>query len=512
MKKKALLGLSLALAVPLLLNGCGSNSAEPESGAATGPEDKKPVSFSIMTNFYNQTPPADDTEFKKKLEQLTNSSLKIQWVSANNYTDKLNVTLASGDLPDMLYINDPFTTVFRNMAAQQAFWDITPYLKDYPNLTKYIDKVAWDATKMADGKNYGIPRPRSVDGDSFFILRKDWLDNLGLAEPKTADELYAVMKAFVEKDPDKNGKNDTVGFSGYFNADSMGGMNLFEYFFHGATGDWKLQKDGTLAFTALLPEEKQALEYMAKMYKEKLLPEDLAALKNSQARDLFTSGKSGIIGDKAGNLPSYLPTLNKIQPGASALPLTSINGYNTMGSGFAGIYAISKKVPEDKLKRILEAVNASMTSEVFLHIKYGLEGVHYKVENGKKVIDAEAKTRDALSDYLQIFNAGPDDENFYKSSLPADKYGNLADTLIKIEENRRSTSVPNYSIGLYSETKQKINAELMKKTQDLKTKIIIGVEPISSWDAYVAKLKTDADLIKMTEEINAAYQKRVSAK
>jgi putative aldouronate transport system substrate-binding protein len=46
----------------------------------------------------------------------------------------------------------------------------------------------------------------------------------------------------------------------------------------------------------------------------------------------------------------------------------------------------------------------------------------------------------------------------------------------------------------------------------MKTKVIMGKEPISTWDDYAAKLKTDPDLIKITAEMNDAYQKRMSAK
>ncbi|GIQ63736.1 hypothetical protein PACILC2_23040 [Paenibacillus cisolokensis] len=44
----------------------------------------------------------------------------------------------------------------------------------------------------------------------------------------------------------------------------------------------------------------------------------------------------------------------------------------------------------------------------------------------------------------------------------------------------------------------------------MKTKVILGKEPIEAWDAFVGQLKKDPDLLKITEEMNAAYQKRNS--
>lgn len=513
MRKKAWVFFGFTLALSSVLSAC--SSSEPAGGstaAQQGAGQEGPVDITVMTNFFAQTPAADNTEFEKKLEQLTNSNLKIQWVSSNNYNDKLNVTLASGDMPDMVYINDPFTKVFRNMTSQGAFWDLTPYIKDYPNLSQYIDKVAWDATKMQDGKNYGVPRPRDVEGETFLILRQDWLDNLGLQVPKTSDELYQVMKAFTEKDPDKNGKNDTTGYGGYFNPDSMGGMSVFDSMFTKASGDWKLQADGTLAYTALLPEQRQALEYAAKLYKEKLLPEDLAALKVSQARDLFKAGKAGIVSEKDGTMANYVNEQRKLDPKATVTALVDINGYNPQGSGFAGLYAIPKKVPEAKMKRILKVMDAGMNKDVFDLIKFGLEGVHYNVKNGEKVIDIDAKNRDAIGDYQQIFIGGPPDPDYFKVAFPKDIFGDMGDKFAQVRKDRNKTTVPNYALGLYSETQLKINAELMKKNQDLKTKIIIGVEPLSAWDDHVAKLKADPNVSKMIEEMNAAYKQRTSGK
>ena len=39
-----------------------------------------------------------------------------------------------------------------------------------------------------------------------YYIRKDWLEKLGLEEPKTVDELYNVLVTFRDKDPNGNGK------------------------------------------------------------------------------------------------------------------------------------------------------------------------------------------------------------------------------------------------------------------------------------------------------------------
>ncbi|WP_274651172.1 extracellular solute-binding protein [Paenibacillus humicola] len=501
------------LSLLLLLTACGGSSGggqNADSGSAGGSNaggaSEKPLEVSIMAILLTPTAPTDDNKIKQAIEKATNSKMKINWVSGNNYTDKLNVTLASGDIPDLIFINDPFSSVFRSAVAQGAFWDIGPYIKDYPNLTSKISQTAWDLTKMADGKNYGVPRPRPSEADSFFIIRKDWLDKLGLQVPTTTDELYNVMKVFTDKDPDGNGKNDTVGLTAYINPTDMGSLGQVEQSFTGVDGEWKLQ-DGKLVYTALLPETRTALEYLAKVYKENLIPEDVASMKLTQSQDLFDSGKAGILVDKSGTSSDHYNKLKTVDPNFKQIdfyPLTSINGYNPKGPGFSGLMAIPKSVPEAKMKRILKMMDTWMNDDVFQYQQYGFEGTDYKVVNGEKVIDEEQLQKDNGPTFNQIvYVADP-----YASSTKIFFPKEVNELYTKIQDERAKSSVADISTGLNSDTAVRALPEIEKQVQDLKTKIIIGREPITAWDSFVNQLKNNPDMIKMSQEMTDAYQKR----
>ncbi|UUZ81893.1 extracellular solute-binding protein [Paenibacillus sp. P26] len=476
----------------------------PEGGGTATIADNGPLELSIMTITPSTPPASDDNVIKRAIEKATNSKMNIQWVSNNVYPDKLNITLASGHIPDLTMISDPFSGTFRTMAAQGAFWDITPYIKDYPNLQNGISKVAWESTKMADGKNYGIPRARDENDESFLIVRKDWLDKLGLKPPATTEELYAVMKAFAEKDPDGDGKNDTVGLSTGF--DTLTGT--FEGIFTGTNGKWKLD-GGKLVYTAFLPEARQAMEFLTKAYKEKLLPEDQLSLKTTQVRDLFKGNRAGIVIDKTGTGNRvYTTDLRKIVPSfkdTEFYPLTSINGFVPKGSGFNGLLAIPKSVPEAKMKRILKLLDTWMTNEVGAIQRFGIEGAHHNVVNGVKVTIPEKLNADNASDFNQIVN--PTDPSL--DPAPPTEDMKAADALKKkVQDERAKINVPDISLGLYSQTAQKVLPDLEKKIADLKAKIVIGREPITAWDDFVAKAKNDPEVIKMTEEMTQAYNKR----
>ena len=63
-----------------------------------------------------------------------------------------------------------------------------------------------------DGDLMATPAPNlTAGGANVMWTRQDWLDALGLDVPRTWDELAEVAKAFVTRDPDGNGENDTIG-------------------------------------------------------------------------------------------------------------------------------------------------------------------------------------------------------------------------------------------------------------------------------------------------------------
>ncbi|WP_139995031.1 extracellular solute-binding protein [Paenibacillus paridis] len=507
-RKKAWLGWFTAiLAITVIISGCGGKNNAANNGAAGGESGQGPTDISVLTIYYQKEPPAQDNRILKEVEKRTNTKLDITWVTPNNFNEKVNVTLASGKLPDLMLVTDTSNAAFQNMAKQGAFWDLSEMIKEYPNLMKFPDITF--TNNLVEGKLYGVPRVRPTEGNAQPLIRTDWLQKLNLEVPKTMDELYTVMKAFKENAPD--GQKDTVGLSGYVNQSDMGQFTFIQEAFTGTGGKYKVV-DGKLVDTTFDPSMKQSLEWLQNAYNEGLIPKDFALLKHDQAKDLVYAGKAGIFPDKPNQIPMMVKELQaagKVDADLEWTPyLESANGkYASKGTGHFGMFVISKSVKEDKVKKLLAFLDYGASDEGHELAAYGMEGEDF-TKDGDNYVLTEAASKDLSFQFMQ---------NIF---MKYDKYGNLGTGLAaeKLEHERTlidqaaDASVSNPSSGLITETGSKLGSDYDKKIQDLKTKVIMGKASLEDWDALVAELQADQTYQKIILEMNEAYQARNSAK
>src|SRR5690606_33664828 len=128
-----------------------------------------------------------------------------------------------------------------------------------------VPKEIWDQFKV-DGKIYGIPSWAPTEGSSF-IIRKDWLDNLGLKVPTSYEELKKVAIAFTKDDPDKNGKQDTYGLATGTGINPDFAMGPYWQY-----GTWyHKDKDGNFIPGIMSEGRKQMIQFYADLNKEKAI-------------------------------------------------------------------------------------------------------------------------------------------------------------------------------------------------------------------------------------------------
>ncbi|SFK79171.1 putative aldouronate transport system substrate-binding protein [Paenibacillus sp. 1_12] len=496
MKSKRCGAISALCVMSLVTAACssgGSSSSAPASGKA---ENGPPTEISIITEFHTPEPPGPDNPVLKEIEKRTNTKINMIWVSPNNWDEKQSVTLASGDIPDLMKISDITNPLMQQMVNQGAFWDLTPYIQNYPHLMEY-PKSVWESTRIND-KNFAIHSVRPIEGGGFPAVRKDWLDKLHLQVPTTTDEMYKVWQAFTDSDPDGNGKKDTFGYN------MRDWSPMMDNIFNKSNGKWKL-KDGKLVDVASEPGTREMLVYLNKAYKDELIPRDFSVMKTSQAEELATSSKSGFTSDTILGLWRQIDIPMKTNPSADFLALTTLNGVALQSPGFLGVYLIPKKVPEAKVKKILALMDFGASEEGASLAINGIKDVHYKEVDGFKVAMKQADV-----DSISVSSFGKVFERFdkylwaYAPGMPKE----IFERNKKIVDERSKVSIADPSIGLISQTGIQVGGEYNKKISDMKIKVIMGKETIEAWDSFVSKLKEDAQYQKIVMEMNKAYQEK----
>lgn len=211
----------------------------------------------------------------QEVEAETNMEIVWQEIAPSGWTEKVNLSFASSDLPDAFISGIGPATLMQNTKALVPIGD---YVDDYAPHIKKLWEERPDIQKALttpDGKIYSFNTgEESAWGvtNSLLYLNKTWLDDLGLEVPRTTEEYVTVLTAFKEKDMNKNGKtDDEIPFS-FCQQDASYALNSF----FGAFGvldnnNHLMVENGKVVFPAIQPEFREALTWFHSLAKADLL-------------------------------------------------------------------------------------------------------------------------------------------------------------------------------------------------------------------------------------------------
>lgn len=246
----------------------------------------------------------NDNGYTRMFEDLLNIKFTHAFEVPNSgYEEKVNLLIASNDIPDFMFVNEK---QFKLLAESDMLEDLTQYYEDYasPRLKNLQEDFDSSLLKRAsyDGKLLGIPATSPSHGqDGVVWIRKDWLKNVGieLQEAITLSDLEKVAKAFIENDPDQNGKKDTFGIqstSGFVTPTV--GYNTLDLVFTAYKSFpkiWVKNVDGKkIVYGSTLPETKQALAHLRDWYAAGLIDREFGTIKPDQFAKDLSAGKAGI--------------------------------------------------------------------------------------------------------------------------------------------------------------------------------------------------------------------------
>ena len=245
---------------------------------------KEPVTLKGVARMGGYNVPFEDMELLQDYEKETGISVDWTSIPGSDWTEKMNLLLATAEYPDFVY--GPLPGNIAELGAEGIIRPLNDYISEWaPNLAKlFADQPIVEAiSTYPDGNVYSFPQyddrvyhtqiPRKM------LINHSWLEKLGLDLPTTTDEFYEVLKAFKTEDPNGNGKNDEIPLAFWTGNDG----NIRDWtMFLGPWGvvDTLMVADGKVYWGFLEEGFKEGSKFYQKLYKEGLL--DLESITQTQ--------------------------------------------------------------------------------------------------------------------------------------------------------------------------------------------------------------------------------------
>ena len=294
--------------------GCGDSSAENtlfneetvsklgDLGGLELPLADKPttIEWSVTTDHEN----FNSSWVAEKLREATGLDVQFRVVPAATVKDKLSVWIASKDLPDIIG-QGMEKAVSDDLAVQGGIVAVEDFIDVLPNFKKtFVDneKNNWIFKSYAapDGKLYGFyGYDWNRDVNHGVLYRKDIFEKHNIPMWNGPDEFYSALKKLKQQYPSSTpftSKNKDELFG---KLATSWGTKAFEPYYDEADSTWK--------YSDTDPKFKNMLDYMKKLYDEKLLdPEFLTLTQAAWASKMTQADKAFVTWDWIGRLDTFV--------------------------------------------------------------------------------------------------------------------------------------------------------------------------------------------------------------
>lgn len=417
------------------ISGCGNGSSESSTPASTGSESTPASSASDKGPLYIEGSegvtltywiPIDSTAaqhyetlaehpYFQWLKEETGVNVEFIHPSYEQMEQQMNLMIASKKYYDMLYTPD-YPGGPQAGIDEGCFIDINPYLDEYmPDYKAALDcsdgsfaswewgkeKELYDLLPQDSFRRYNTTKSGALYGvtqiwsQSYLlevgpVIRKDWLDEAGLAVPETLDELEVVLEAFKAR------------------GDNVIPMNLGNYGYNGGDGSivsafdvypnfWTMSDNATKVAPHAYTQDsfKDYLTLMNRWYSKGYIDPDFMNRDGDSVLSMFLDDRLGVYFDTwstPDQLKSYYTGADPdFEVVAMTLPrktkdqqLHWCNHYMSVPTNNT-VITTSCEHPE-----IAAAwLNTGFTKEGILRATYGIEGETYEIRDGAPYYTAD---------------------------------------------------------------------------------------------------------------------------
>ncbi|TDE98963.1 extracellular solute-binding protein [Occultella glacieicola] len=467
--------------------------SDPQPATSEKPGDGEPVSASMGT-FAPIPPTADRNPYWAELNERVGSELQLSITPGADYPQRFATAVAGDNLGDIFNVDDSLSQLPQFLEAKCQ--DLTEFLAgdaiaDYPFLAN-LPTDSWRGT-VFNGRIYGLPVQRGITGSQIIFTRDD------LFEARGVDPSFAGLDEFLQlcRDmTDPQGNAWALTEIPFVVLQSMVGI----------TNEWMVDDAGAFTHALEVPEQKDALEFGRRLVEEGLVHPDGVGGANADAKAWFSQGSAAVIEDTYTAVAGFFArnTIGdayrlglQVAPGPDGEPAPMWQGMPN--NSFTSL----AQADPDRIRLLLQVLNylaAPFGTEEHLFRSYGIEGVTFEFEGSEPVL-----TQDGLA--YTSNGAFPVE---YLVDAPKETYFPGRPDVAQAVYDHQAVAVPASSLtaswGLYSETQGRVGGQLTTMLNDARNGILLGREPVDSWDETVASWKSGGG-----DDIRAEYEEAHAA-
>ena len=466
----------------------------------------------------------NDCALWNELATRTGVNLEFTVVNPDTESEKFNLMVASNDLSDII---SNATTLYTNggeaAVADEILIDHLPYLTEEltPQICKLMEEYP-DAVPEAlteSGWLAGMPQlSMQTETTQTFgpMIRKDWLDELGLDVPETYDELHDVLAAFKEKKGADAPLLLNYAATGINNG-MVEGYGIFGLVADAAMSEPYYQVDDTVMYGPIQPEFKEYLTMIHDWYQEGLIWQDFMSYTDFQnpPTDVILADRAGVFYAEV----TYIATLEDASNTEGfelvAIPDFVRNPGDTIPFKEERAYAASTpwsistqcECPE----LLMQWCNYMYTDEGALLCNYGIEGESFEYdENHVPVFTDLVLNNPDMSTTVALFMYCLDRGPFYRDETREQSgYTQAQKDASGIWQSNMTVGRGIGSTALNTEESSEVNqfyGDIKTYIEQSVLEFIIGNRDLAEFDEYVSHIE-GMGIDKVTACYQDAYQR-----
>lgn len=552
MKRKGLFkAVATALCAVMMFTGCGAKNegktvSETKSSAGTSErasskvneaENTEPLKFKVTTVYFGDKSP-EDTEIQKKWMEMCERKMgrkldiTFEYIHTGDYTEKLQVINAGGDLPDILTCfssSGSIKQMVDEYGSKGLYLNLAEHLDKMPNYKSFLDKDPNSMKKLftPEGGLYGafnlnITHTGSAHGaeSTMMAVKNSVLKKLGLSIPTTLDEVYKTAKVIKE-----------AGISKYPIVQLEEWQKPEDVVFASYHTNAKRYYDGSkFAYGPVSNDYKLALQYLNKLYTEELISPDYFTYTTDMGNADLEAGSACILLSSWEGYPGMWAT-ERPDDEWVAVPVPTSDVYKDNGwqferefvneYEFAPRYGMVINAQSPVAEELVEFMDLQYDQDVIDLLNWGIEGETYEVKDGKKsLIISREKYAELGMSVSGSMRSGifpqPQDMDLWRIEIsnPAPIYWNgeiVTEKLVAFSSkvmNASNTSPrdgqPDPSISADESSEYAgIMTPVETYAKEQKVKFIKGERSFDEWDKYIEELNKMGDIEAAMEIYNS---------